>query len=94
MYSRNEMKKWITDVRDELLDAESNYMFHMVPTETVENLFVILEECKKYIDMTETLKSVLARIRLQDESDPNQTVRRIIEKIEKGEAIDGTDEHI
>lgn len=94
MYSRNEIKTWIADVRDQLLDAESNYMFHMVPTETVESLLVILQEVKRYIDMTETLKAALGRIRLQDESDPNQTVRMIIEKIEKGEKIDGTDEHI
>lgn len=94
MYSRNEMKKWITEARDQLLDAESNYMFHMVPTELVEGLCVILEQAKRYVDMTEELKSALARVRLQDESDPNQTVRRIIEKIEKGEAIDGTDEHL
>lgn len=91
MYSRNEMKKWITDVRGQLLDAEANYMFHMVPTETVESLLVILEEAKRYIDMTETLKAVLGRIRIQDESDPNQTVRMIIEKIEKGETSDETE---
>lgn len=91
MYSRNEMKKWITDVKDQLLDAESNYMFHMVPTETVESLLVILEEAKRYIDMTETLKAVLGRVRLQDESDPDQTVRMIIEKIEKGETSDETE---
>lgn len=87
MYSRNEMKKWITDVKDQLLDAESNYMFHMVPTETVESLLVILEEAKRYVDMTENLKAALGRVRLQDESDPDQTVRMIIEKIEKGETI-------
>lgn len=89
MYSRNEMKKWITDVKDQLLDAEANYMFHMIPTETVESLLVILEEAKRYIDMTENLKAALGRVRLQDESDPDQTVRMIIEKIEKGETIDG-----
>lgn len=98
MRSKDELKKWITDTKKEVLDSENNYMFFLVQPDTIESILVILDEFMQYLDlnsnMTETLKAVLGHVRLQDESDPNQTVRRIIEKIEKGETIDGTDEHI
>lgn len=47
MRPKDELKKWITDTKKEVLDSENNYMFFLVPPDTVESILVILDEFMK-----------------------------------------------
>lgn len=49
MYSKKELKKWIRDVRQDVLDSDGNYMFYLITPETVEDILVLLDEFEKLL---------------------------------------------
>jgi len=53
MRPKDELKKWITDTKKEVLDSENNYMFFLVPPDTIESILVIFDEFIQYLNLKE-----------------------------------------
>lgn len=94
------LRDWIGVLREKLIDSESvmndhdKWLFDRTTPDTVIETLDLLFNIDSYIIRISHMKSELLQARLQDESNPSQTVKMIIEKFERGEKIDGTDEHI
>lgn len=56
MRPKDELKKWITDTKKEVLDSENNYMFFLIPPDTVESILVLFDEFMNCLDLTENQK--------------------------------------
>lgn len=85
-HDEQELKDWIDDIREKIIEAESvkndngEWLFDKIPAETVEDMLDLLCQIQIYVKKISEMKSNLLQARLQDESNPNQTVKMIIEK--------------
>lgn len=85
-HDEQELKDWIDDIREKIIKAESveddngEWLFDKIPSETVVDMLDLLCQIQIYVKKISEMKSKLLQARLQDESNPNQTVKMIIEK--------------
>ena len=88
--NEQDLRDWIDDIREKIIDAESvkndndEWLFDKIPAETVTETLDLLCRFQIYVNRISEMKSELLQARLQDESNPSQTVKMIIEKFEGG----------